>query len=123
MSIAPDLVSDAVIRIRALSSRFGANVVHDGLDLDVMRGEIMGVVGGSGTGKSVLLRTIIGLNRPAAGGIEIFDQKEVCKPTPPLLTPRRPLRHGQGQQRLHGRQRDLSHDPPALHRVQLQRQS
>lgn len=74
MSIAPDLVSDAVIRIRALSSRFGANVVHDGLDLDVMRGEIMGVVGGSGTGKSVLLRTIIGLNRPAAGGIEIFGR-------------------------------------------------
>ena len=57
-----------------------------------------------------------------AGGIEIFQQKEVCKPQPPFLTPRRPLRHGKGQQRLHDRQRDLSHAPPALDRVQLQRQ-
>ena len=64
----------AIIRIRGLRNQFGAQVVHDGLDLDVMRGEVIGVVGGSGTGKSVLLRTIVGLNRHAAGSIEVFGQ-------------------------------------------------
>ncbi len=62
---------DIVIRVRGLVNRFGAQVVHDGLDLNVRRGEILGVVGGSGTGKSVLLRCIIGLRRPTAGTIEI----------------------------------------------------
>ena len=65
---------DAIIRVRGLVNRFGAQTVHDGLDLDVMRGEVLGIVGGSGTGKSVLLRTITGLNRPAAGSIEVFGQ-------------------------------------------------
>ncbi|WP_372837266.1 ABC transporter ATP-binding protein, partial [Puniceibacterium confluentis] len=51
---------------------FGRHVVHDGLDLDVHRGEILGVVGGSGTGKSVLLRTITGLQTPVAGRIEVL---------------------------------------------------
>mgnify|MGYP003671667825 FL=1 len=74
MSAAPETRPDAVIRIRGLRTKFGPNVIHDGLDLDVARGEVMGIVGGSGTGKSVLLRTIIGLNAPAAGEIEIFDQ-------------------------------------------------
>ena len=55
-----------VIEVRGLKNQFGRHVVHDGLDLDLRRGEILGVVGGSGTGKSVLLRTIVGLNRPAA---------------------------------------------------------
>lgn len=63
------------IRIRGLRNQFGKQVVHDGLDLDVEKGEILGVVGGSGTGKSVLLRTIIGLNRPAAGTIEVLGQR------------------------------------------------
>ena len=63
-----------VIRVRGLVTRFGAQVIHDGLDLDVHRGEILGVVGGSGTGKSVLLRTIVGLNRPAAGRIEVLGR-------------------------------------------------
>ena len=49
-------------------------MVHDGLDLDVWRGEVLGVVGGSGTGKSVLLRTIVGLNRPKAGSIKVFGK-------------------------------------------------
>ena len=49
-------------------------MIHDGLDLDVRRGEVFGIVGGSGTGKSVLLRTIIGLNHPAAGRIELLGQ-------------------------------------------------
>ena len=63
---------DAVIEVRGLVNRFGPQVVHDGLDLDVWRGEVLGVVGGSGTGKSVLLRTIVGLNRPAAGAIRVL---------------------------------------------------
>ncbi|MBH62217.1 MAG: ABC transporter ATP-binding protein [Alphaproteobacteria bacterium] len=66
--------SDAIIRVRGLRNQFGSQVIHDGLDLDVNRGEVLGVVGGSGTGKSVLLRTIVGLNRPAAGRIEVFGQ-------------------------------------------------
>lgn len=63
---------DLVIRVRGLRNQFGAQVVHDGLDLDVKRGEILGVVGGSGAGKSVLMRTIIGLRRPDAGHVELF---------------------------------------------------
>ncbi len=65
---------DLAIRIRGLRTQFGEQVIHDGLDLDVAKGEILGVVGGSGTGKSVLLRTIIGLNRPAAGSVEVLGQ-------------------------------------------------
>lgn len=61
-----------IIRVRGLVNRFGAQTIHDGLDLDVRAGEVIGVVGGSGTGKSVLLRTIVGLNRPQAGRIEVF---------------------------------------------------
>jgi phospholipid/cholesterol/gamma-HCH transport system ATP-binding protein len=63
-----------VIRVRGLRNQFGSQVVHEGLDLDVRRGEILGVVGGSGTGKSVLMRSIIGLRPPQAGGIELFGQ-------------------------------------------------
>ena len=62
----------AVIEVRGLTNRFGTVVVHDNLDLSVNRGEIYGVVGGSGTGKSVLLRTIVGLNAPAGGEIRLF---------------------------------------------------
>lgn len=63
---------EAVIEVRDLSTRFGDHVVHEGLDLDVYRGEVLGVVGGSGTGKSVLLREIAGLMRPTAGTIRVF---------------------------------------------------
>ncbi|MEY8839066.1 ABC transporter ATP-binding protein, partial [Cribrihabitans sp. XS_ASV171] len=63
---------EAVIRVRGLVNRFGSQVVHENLDLDVWRGEVLGIVGGSGTGKSVLLRTIVGLNKPAAGSIEVL---------------------------------------------------
>ena len=60
-----------VISVRGIVNRFGHQVVHDGLDLDVMPGEVFGIVGGSGAGKSVLLRTMLGLQRPAAGSVEI----------------------------------------------------
>jgi phospholipid/cholesterol/gamma-HCH transport system ATP-binding protein len=68
------VVEKPIIRLRGIVNRFGPQVVHNGVDLDIKRGEVMGVVGGSGTGKSVLLRTIIGLNRPAEGSIEILGQ-------------------------------------------------
>ena len=64
-----------VIRVRGLVNRFGDQTVHDGLDLDVRPGEILGVVGGSGTGKSVLMRSIIGLQTPAEGEIEVLGQR------------------------------------------------
>lgn len=68
------MATEPVIRIRGLVNRFGRQVVHDGLDLDMRAGEILGVVGGSGSGKSVLLRTILGLRRANAGTIEIHGQ-------------------------------------------------
>jgi phospholipid/cholesterol/gamma-HCH transport system ATP-binding protein len=60
---------DIAIRVRGLVTRFGEQTVHNGLDLDVRRGEILGVVGPSGTGKSVLLREIVGLEDPTEGEI------------------------------------------------------
>ncbi len=65
---------DPVISVRGLVNRFGDATVHDGLDLDVRSGEILGVVGGSGTGKSVLMRSIIGLQMPAAGDVHVFGE-------------------------------------------------
>ena len=69
-------MSDAepIIEVRGLSNSFGDQVIHEGLDLDVRRGEILGVVGGSGTGKSVLMRSIIGLQEPGAGDIKVFGE-------------------------------------------------
>jgi phospholipid/cholesterol/gamma-HCH transport system ATP-binding protein len=64
-----------VIRVRGLRTQFGSTVIHDGIDLDVRRGEVLAIVGGSGTGKSVLMRTMIGLNRPAGGTIEVLGQE------------------------------------------------
>jgi phospholipid/cholesterol/gamma-HCH transport system ATP-binding protein len=65
------------IRVRGLTTRFGAQVIHEGLELDVRRGEILGVVGGSGTGKSVLMRSIIGLQTPEQGDIQVFGEQMV----------------------------------------------
>ncbi|HEX4293055.1 MAG TPA: ABC transporter ATP-binding protein [Rhizomicrobium sp.] len=65
---------EVVIRVRGLVNGFGNQLLHDHLDLDVYRGEVLGVVGGSGTGKSVLLRSIIGLNHIQSGTIEVFGQ-------------------------------------------------
>jgi phospholipid/cholesterol/gamma-HCH transport system ATP-binding protein len=65
---------DIAIRVRGLATRFGAQTVHENLDLDVRRGEILGVVGPSGCGKSVLLREIVGLDAPTAGAIEVFGE-------------------------------------------------
>lgn len=66
--------ADTVLRVTGLRTQFGRDVIHEDLSLEVRRGEVMGIVGGSGAGKSVLLRTIIGLQRAAAGKIEIFGR-------------------------------------------------
>jgi phospholipid/cholesterol/gamma-HCH transport system ATP-binding protein len=69
-----DLSKETVIKVRDLAVGFGDRLVNDGLSLDVYRGEILGVVGASGTGKSVLMRTIVGLLEKKRGTIEIFGQ-------------------------------------------------
>ena len=75
MNAAPP--DNLAISVRGLRNVFGEQVVHEGLDLDVRVGEILGVVGGSGTGKSVLMRSIIGLQPPAAGSVSIFGHDVV----------------------------------------------
>jgi phospholipid/cholesterol/gamma-HCH transport system ATP-binding protein len=72
---------DAVIEARGIVNRFGAQVVHDGLDLEIRRGEVFGIVGGSGSGKSVLLRTLLGLQRPVSGSVRI-EGREVTRQSP-----------------------------------------
>ena len=62
------------IEVKGLVSRFGENVIHEGLDLVIQRGDVQGVVGGSGTGKSVLLNTVIGLKSPDGGTVQVFGQ-------------------------------------------------
>ena len=66
---------EIAVRVRGLVNKFGSKTVHEGLDLDMRKGEVLGVIGGSGTGKSVLLRSIVGLHTPNAGEIEVFGQK------------------------------------------------
>jgi len=64
-------MTEPLVEVRGLVNRFGAQVVHDGLDMTVERGEVFGIVGGSGSGKSVLLRSILGLQRPQAGEVKL----------------------------------------------------
>jgi phospholipid/cholesterol/gamma-HCH transport system ATP-binding protein len=84
-----DLNDPIAIRVRGIVNRFGDQVVHDGVDLDVRTGEILGVVGGSGTGKSVLMRSIIGLKQPEAGDVHIFGESMVGKEEDEALDVRR----------------------------------
>lgn len=60
---------DTILAVRDVVNRFGKQVVHDGVSLEIRRGEILGIVGGSGSGKSVLLKTMLGLHRPNAGEV------------------------------------------------------
>lgn len=70
-----------LIQVRKLVNRFGDHVVHDGLDFDVFAKEIVAVVGGNGTGKSVLLRSIVGLQKPTSGTV-LVQGKDICKMSP-----------------------------------------
>jgi phospholipid/cholesterol/gamma-HCH transport system ATP-binding protein len=66
-----------IVEVSGLKNRFGEQIVHDGLDFEVRRGEIFGVVGGSGTGKSVLMRSIIGLQNPDEGEVTVFGESMI----------------------------------------------
>ena len=77
---------ELVIEICGLKTQFGSQVVHDNLDLSIRRGEIVGLVGGSGTGKSVLLRQILMLEKPIAGSIKVFGQETVGAASTGLFT-------------------------------------
>lgn len=66
--------SNSIIQLRGLVNGFGDKVIHDHIGLDVHRGEVLGVVGGSGSGKSVLMRSIIGLIRPKEGSVTVFGK-------------------------------------------------
>jgi phospholipid/cholesterol/gamma-HCH transport system ATP-binding protein len=68
-------MSEPLLEVRGLVNRFGAQIVHDGLDMTVEHGEVFGIVGGSGSGKSVLLRSILGLQRPKAGDVLLMGRK------------------------------------------------
>jgi phospholipid/cholesterol/gamma-HCH transport system ATP-binding protein len=64
-----------LLEVQGVVNRFGAQVVHAGLDMQVYEGEVFGIIGGSGAGKSVLLRTILGLRKPNAGSIRFFGRE------------------------------------------------
>ena len=78
-------MSAAAIEIDSVVTRFGAQKVHDGVSFSVPRGQVVAVIGGSGSGKSVLLREIIGLMRPAAGRISVLGT-DVLRATEEELT-------------------------------------
>ena len=80
---------DPVISVRGVVNRFGTQVVHNGLDVDIRAGEVFGIVGGSGSGKSVLLRTILGLRKPAGGSVLIEGQEVTTQSESELLTLKR----------------------------------
>ncbi|MEO6080959.1 MAG: ATP-binding cassette domain-containing protein [Steroidobacteraceae bacterium] len=61
--------NELAVEVKGVVNRLGRQLVHDGLDMQVRRGEVFGILGGSGSGKSVLLRTILGLRRPQAGSV------------------------------------------------------
>ena len=65
---------EAVIELQGITTRFGTRTVHENLELRVQRGEILGLAGGSGAGKSVLLREMILLQPPTAGRVRLFGQ-------------------------------------------------
>lgn len=80
---------EVVVDVRAVTTRFGRQTVHDGLDLQIRRGELVALIGGSGTGKSVLLREIIGLHRPDAGKVELLGTDVWNAPAAELSAMRR----------------------------------
>src|SRR5262249_13050808 len=94
--------ADVLIQVRGLVVGFGDQTVLDGLSLDVGRGEILGLVGASGSGKSVLLRTIIGLVPKRAGSIEIAAARPSWSGGGPPPSALRHSRGGEENFRAHG---------------------
>ena len=78
-----------IISVRDVVNRFGTQVVHDGVSFDVQAGEVLGIVGGSGSGKSVLLRTMLGLQRPVSGTVSIEGKDITCMSDAELLAIKR----------------------------------
>jgi len=76
---------DPVIEVDAIRTRFGAQTVHDGVSFAIGRGELVALIGGSGTGKSVLLREVIGLQRPSGGSVRLLGT-DVWSGSPEALT-------------------------------------
>ena len=81
--------AETVIDVRGVVTRFGRQTVHDGLDLQVRRGELVALIGGSGSGKSVLLREILGLQRPTEGTVHLLGTDMWNAPEPELAATRR----------------------------------
>ena len=86
-----------ILEVIGLVNRFGEQLVHDGLNMEVHEDEVFGIVGGSGTGKSVLLRSILGLQRPQAGRVVDIEYGKVAaietdqaiqRPQPEIAVPR-----------------------------------
>jgi phospholipid/cholesterol/gamma-HCH transport system ATP-binding protein len=75
---------ETIVSVRDVVNRFGAQVVHDGVSLDVYKGEVFGIVGGSGSGKSVLLRTMLGLRPPDGGTVEV-EGRDIARMQPAEL--------------------------------------
>lgn len=67
-------MAEHLIELRNIVTRFGTRVIHEGIDLNVRRGEVLALVGGSGCGKTTLLREMVGLTRPASGSVTVFGQ-------------------------------------------------
>src|SRR5690606_36676445 len=67
-------ISETVLELRGVSTRFGAVSIHEQLDLDVRRGEILALIGGSGSGKTTLLHEMIMLREPSSGSIRMFGE-------------------------------------------------
>ena len=80
---------EVVIDVRGVTTRFGSQTVHDRLDLQIRRGDLVALIGGSGTGKSVLLREIIGLHRPDAGSVSLLGTDVWSAPRDALAAMRR----------------------------------
>jgi phospholipid/cholesterol/gamma-HCH transport system ATP-binding protein len=81
--------TDAVIEVDSVVTRFGAQTVHDGVSVAVQRGTLVALIGGSGSGKSVLLREIIGLHRPTAGRVRLLGTDMWAAPAAELAAVRR----------------------------------